>query len=250
MPPARRIVETLSFMATGAIRPGASLRPVRRQTFREQIVEALRSSIISGALVPGSQIVEADMAERFHVSRGPLREALRQLVEDGLLVTVPYTGTHVVDLSIGEIHEIFSLRTELEIFAFRQMWPKRDAAYRAGLNARHDRLLASIAAGDDESSIQDELALHSHVYESCGHGLLLGIWQGLRGKLQLYWAAHHRAHGRRGPHPDGHRRYVETALGEDLDALVEEIRAHMVRGFGQTEAFLLGLQAGAPGKMA
>jgi DNA-binding GntR family transcriptional regulator len=212
---------------------------VKRQTFREQIVETLRSLIISGDLEPGSQVVEAEMAERFGVSRGPLREALRQLIEDGLLVTVPYTGTYVADLSIEDIEEIFSLRAELEIFAFRELWSKRDAAYCAELSARHERLLASIAAGDDEASIRDELALHSHVYEACGHKLLLGVWQGLRGKLQLYWAAHHRAHGRRGPHPEAHKRYVDLACGNDLDALVSEIRDHMMRGFGQTRDFMM-----------
>ena len=209
-----------------------------RRTFRGQIVEALRASIISGELAPGAPIVEAEMARFFGVSRGPLREALGDLIKEGLLVTVPYTGTHVVNLSLNEVNEIFSLRTELEIFAFRQVWDKRGKAYYDELNARHNRLLASIAKGDDESSIVDELALHSHVYEACGHSMLLGIWNGLRGKLQLYWAAHHRAHGRRGPLPMGHTKYVELAQGKNLDLMIEEIRDHMVRGFAKTEAFL------------
>ncbi len=209
-----------------------------RRTFREQIVDALRASIISGELAPGTPVVESDMARTFGVSRGPLREALGDLINEGLLVTMPYTGTHVVDLSLEEVNEIFSLRTELEIFAFRQLWDRRDATYIEELNRRHDRLLASITKGDDESSIVDELALHSHVYEACGHSLLLGIWNGMRGKLQLYWAAHHRAHGRRGPLPEGHARYVQLANGSDLDLMILEIRDHMARGFSKTEAFL------------
>ncbi|WP_232825489.1 GntR family transcriptional regulator [Albibacillus kandeliae] len=223
-------------MSTVETKPGMGV--LARRTFREQIVEALRGSIISGELAPGTPIVESDMARTFGVSRGPLREALGDLIKEGLLVTIPYTGTHVVDLSLDEVNEIFSLRTELEIFAFRQLWEKRDAAYFEELNRRHDRLLASIAEGDDESSIVDELALHSHVYEACGHSLLLGVWNGMRGKLQLYWAAHHRAHGRRGPLPEGHARYVALAQGTDLDLMISEIRDHMVRGFSRTEAFL------------
>lgn len=218
---------------------GATLvAPVKRQTFRAQIVETLRSLILDGTLAPGSAIIESEMAERFGVSRGPLREALRELIEDGLLVTVPYTGTHVAELSVKEVEEIFSLRTELEIFAFRQIWPRRDSAFRGELLRRHDELLADIARGDDQASIRAELSLHSCVYEYCGHKLLLEMWQALSGRLQLYWAAHHRAHGRRGPHPDGHRSYVALATGDDLDDLIDEVRAHMVRGYGQTRAFL------------
>lgn len=217
------------------------MRPVRRQTFREQIVEELRSSIMSGQLAPGSQIIEADLAVRFGVSRGPLREALRHLIEEGLLVTVPYTGTHVISLSIEDIHEIFSLRTELEIFAFKLVWDKRDQAFKDEMQRRHERLLSCIDEGDDEENIRAELALHSYVYEMCGHKMLLDIWQGLRGRLQLYWAAHHRAHGRRGPKREGHMEYVRLATAGDFDAMASEIRVHMLQGFGKTEAFLTEL---------
>lgn len=229
------------------MQPMQRIEPVKRRTFREQIAESLRTLIMSGELAPGSQIIEADLAERFGVSRGPLREALRQLIEDGLLVTVPYTGTHVVDLSLKDIREIFSLRTALEIFAFEQVWQRRDDSFRRELARRHEILLQSIREGDDEKSILDELALHSCVYEFAGHQLLLDTWMGLRGKLQLYWAAHHRAHGRRGPHPDGHRLYVGAALGDDLQAVIAEVREHMLRGSSKTEAFLeSALHTGRP----
>lgn len=214
------------------------MRPVRKQTFREQIVEELRSSIMNGQLPPGSPVVESDLAIRFGVSRGPLREALRHLIEEGLLVTVPYTGTHVISLSVEDIHEIFSLRTELEIFAFKLVWDKRTPAFGEELNRRHDWLLSCIDTGDDEENIRAELALHSFVYEVCGHKMLLDIWQGLRGRLQLYWAAHHRAHGRRGPRRDGHMDYVRFATGESFEEMTAEIRDHMLRGFAKTEAFL------------
>lgn len=214
------------------------MRPVRKQTFREQIVEELRSSIMNGQLPPGSPVVETDLALHFGVSRGPLREALRQLIEEGLLITVPYTGTHVISLSVEDIHEIFSLRTELEIFAFKLVWDKRTPAFSQELNRRHSWLLECIDSGDDEENIRAELALHSFVYEVCGHKMLLDIWQGLRGRLQLYWAAHHRAHGRRGPKRDGHMEYVRLATGESLAAMTTEIREHMLRGFAKTEEFL------------
>lgn len=215
------------------------MRPVRKQTFREQIVDELKAAIMSGQLELGSPVVEADLAVRFGVSRGPLREALRHLIEEGFLITVPYTGTRVVDLSLDDVREIFTLRTELEIFAFKLVWPKRNRAFLEELNARHETLKACILAGDDEASIAAELALHSYVYEACGHRLLLSTWQGLKGKLQLYWATHHRIHGRRGPRLDAHEAYVKLASQDDFEALAREVRTHMLQGFGRTEAFLM-----------
>jgi DNA-binding GntR family transcriptional regulator len=60
----------------------------------------------------------------------------------------------------------------------------------------------------------------------------------LRGRLQLYWAAHHRAHATRGPQRDSHDSYIGAALGDDLAAMQAEIVDHMRRGAEQTEKFL------------
>ena len=163
---------------------------------------------------------------------------MRQLIDEGLLVNVAYTGTQVADLSVKDVREIYSMRVTLEIFAFQQVWSRRDEDFRANLWQRHQTLLDCIDAGDDAASIHAELQLHGFVYEASGHSILQKTWESIRGRLQLYWAAHHRAHGMRGPRRDGHDRYVETALGDDFSALRDEITEHMTRGGRQTEAFL------------
>jgi DNA-binding GntR family transcriptional regulator len=216
----------------------SALGRVPKNTLREHIVERLRAAILSGKIPPGAPLVETALSERFEVSRGPLREALRQLIEEGLVVTVPYTGTHVAPLSVDDVREIYSLRTALEIFAFEQVWGRRDQRFRSELARRNAALTATIDAGDDRASIDTELAFHGLVYEVSGHRLLQRTWHGLRGRLQLYWAAHHRAHGRRGPRRDSHDSYIAAALGDDLDAMRSEIAEHMRRGAETTERFL------------
>lgn len=217
---------------------------VPKSTFRAHIVEGLREAILSGDIAPGTPLVETGLAEQFGVSRGPLREAIRQLIDEGLLVTVPYTGTNVVELSVEDIREIYSMRVALETFAFEQVWDRRGAAFRRELLRRQDVLTASIDAGDDRTSILAELDLHGFVYEATGHRILQHNWASLRGRLQLYWAAHHRAHGMRGPRRDGHDSYIAAATGDDLDAMRIEIRQHMMRGAMQTETFLRERDAG------
>jgi DNA-binding GntR family transcriptional regulator len=209
-----------------------------KSTLRARIAERLRAAILSGDIAPGSPLVETALSARFDVSRGPLREALRQLIEEGLVVTVPYTGTHVASLSVEDVHEIYSLRTALETFAFEQVWDRRDERFRAELLRRNAALIATIDAGDDRASISTELELHGLVYEASGHRLLQRAWHGLRGRLQLYWAAHHRAHGRRGPRRDSHDSYIAAALGDDLGTMRREVADHMRRGAVQTEKFL------------
>jgi len=221
--------------------PAAPFRLARlpKSTFRQHIAERLRAAILDGEIAPGAQLVETTLAEQFRVSRGPLREALRQLIEEGLIVTVPYTGTYVTSLSVRDVREIYSMRINLERFAFEQAWSRRDEAFEREIRRRNDVLLAAIDAGDDGASILAELDLHGFVYEASDHHLLQRTWASLRGRLQLYWAAHHRAHGIRGPRRDSHDTYVQTALGDNLQAMLDEVSGHMRRGAEQTEKFLI-----------
>lgn len=215
-----------------------SLAAVSRTTFRDHIAESLRASILNGDLPPGTPLVEGRLAERFGVSRGPLREAMRQLTEEGLLTTKAYTATHVTQLTEKDVNDIYALRTALEIFAFEQCWPRRDAAFRQQMRERLRALTTAIDAGDERASIAAELELHSAPYEWAGNAQLVSVWRGMRGRIQLYWATHHLAHGRRGPRRDGHDRYVKLACGDDLAAMAAEIRTHMRQGEAITVAFI------------
>ncbi|HEY8604253.1 GntR family transcriptional regulator [Tsuneonella suprasediminis] len=211
---------------------------LQKQTFGVRIADELRRSIFAGEIAPGSALIETALASQFGVSRGPLREAIRQLIDEGLLVQVPFTGTHVVELSEQAVREIYSLRTTLETFAFRLAWDRRDAEFANELKARQAALIDAIDLGDELECIRRELDLHSLVYETANHQILLEVWNGLKGKLQLYWASHHMAHGRRGPRRDSHDSFLDAALGDSLPAMEAEIETHMRLGSETTERFL------------
>jgi DNA-binding GntR family transcriptional regulator len=220
--------------------------PVKRETMRAQIANLMRTAILSGEFKPGEMVTETALALRFGTSRGPMREAMRHLIDQGLLVSVPYTGTHVLDLSITDINDIYAMRICLEIFAFEQIWEARDGAFDQALRLRHDALLEAIDARDDVRAIDAELDLHGLAYEWCGNTILLNSWTGIRSRLELYWAAHHRAHGITGPKRESHDDYLRLALGDSLDAMKAEIHSHMRRGLDVTKAFVETLDTDRP----
>ncbi|MFD1911013.1 GntR family transcriptional regulator [Halodurantibacterium flavum] len=211
---------------------------LKRETMGSQIAALLRRAILEGEFAPGEHLIETALALRLGASRGPLREAMRQLIEEGLLVSVPYTGTRVVELSLQDVNDIYAMRACLEQFAFELAWPRRNNAFSEELRRRNDALQAAIDAADDPRAIEAELDLHGLVYEWAGNGLLLASWHSIRGRLQLYWAAHHRAHGLTGPLRESHDDYLRLATGADLDAMKNEIRNHMQRGLDRTKAFV------------
>jgi len=158
--------------------------------------------------------VETTLADQLGVSRGPLREAIRQLVEEGLVDQVPFRGAVVRSLSIEDIQEIYSFRTLLESFAFKIVWDKRGEDFFRALDSRHRK-----------------------------HRSLIESWNLLRGRLHFYFTLHHEAHHRKAALPDAHDTYVALAKGDDLDAMLHEVEEHMRRGLGTLEAFVAAREA-------
>lgn len=221
------------------MRNDKQLKPVPlRHTLKQHVTENLREAVISGAFPPGSQLVESQLAEQLGVSRAPLREAIRELTEEGLLQREPFVGTFVTRLTNQDIEEIYSLRTAFEIFTFEYIWDRRRDDFYGEMDARHEDLLQAIDREDPDQSVTAELALHSLVYEYSDHRLLLVFWRSLKSRLHHYLAVHQRAHGRKGPVRDAHINYVQLAKGDDLVSMRQEVQHHMQRGLDRVKAFL------------
>jgi len=105
-------------MSVARARSLASFQPVavRHGALWESTLATLRLSIVRGDLPIGAQLVEAELATRLSVSRGPIREALRQLELEGLVVSYARRGTFVVGITEQDVREIYGLRLLLETF--------------------------------------------------------------------------------------------------------------------------------------
>ena len=100
-----------------------------KKTLWEQIADALREDIIRGKIMPGERIVEEEIAEKFHVSRGPVREALRHIEEEGLIIYESHKGCTVREISYEEMQEKYLVRSTLEILAVRLIGCNLSAEY-------------------------------------------------------------------------------------------------------------------------
>lgn len=207
----------------------AEFIPLPLITRRTQVADAIRAAIISGALKPGTKVTELELAAQFGVSRGPIREAIRELVEEGLLDSRPYAGTQVSAVDERTIMEAYGLRRVLETYAFRLCWERRDSAYRDAFRRRHDALLTALEEQRIDAEIRAEIEFHSTPYEFSGDELLLRTWRQISQRIQLGFAVYQVARG--GPNfRKAHERYVELALGDDLAALVREVERHIDLG--------------------
>jgi DNA-binding GntR family transcriptional regulator len=109
-------------------------------TLREKILENIRDAIISGALKAGSRVSEPDLAERYGISRTPIREAFRQLESEGYLTVIPRRGAVVSEFSEKDVEEFYAIKSILEGYAARRACEKLTAKELERLQSINDRL--------------------------------------------------------------------------------------------------------------
>jgi DNA-binding GntR family transcriptional regulator len=151
---------------------------------RERVLAGLRQEIISGTLRPGDRLVERELADRFGVSRVPVREAVRALVTEGFVHFETPRRALVRRLTRDDVRELFELREALEVYAAGL------AAARATPEdlAETERLLASAAAateaGDAEAITDINSRLHDRIMAMAGNGLLTEALEPVAGRLR------------------------------------------------------------------
>jgi GntR family transcriptional regulator of gluconate operon len=153
-----------------------SLSPLRVLTLADHTSDALRALIASGELRGGQRLIETDIAAQLGVSRGPVRDAFKQLREEGLLVDFPRRGTYVVSLTADDARDLLDLRAGLEARAARLFIERADPqAFRDVDDAA--AALAEAARDGDATVISDaDYGFHEAVCRGSGSRRLLAVF--------------------------------------------------------------------------
>lgn len=215
---------------TGARAP----RIVAPPSLVDLAVQALRTMIVGGRLLPGDRVVENQLTRDLGISRPPLREALRLLEREGLVTQVPRRGAIVTPVTLHDVYEIFTLRRECEVMAVRLGIPVRDPSRLQ--RVRHELVeMERAAAADDEASVGEHaFEFHSAVIGLAGHRRLEDAFRRMQMQMLLCMAMNRRA---RDDVEDlvqdvaRHRRLVEKIETGDPEVILDELRNHGDRSF-------------------
>jgi DNA-binding GntR family transcriptional regulator len=163
----------------------APLLGLEKKSLREQALSALRTAITSGELAPGRHLVETELSEMLQISRGTLREALRQLEQEGLLSAGPRGRLSVRHLDAKEIRDIFSVRAALESLAARTLCelPDRDYAIRSLRTAIG--AMEAATHGTLEERIETDMEFHRTLCRLTGNETLVHTWESLEGSIRM-----------------------------------------------------------------
>jgi DNA-binding GntR family transcriptional regulator len=154
----------------------------------EQIAGRLRQDIMTGKLKADESLREVQLAERFQVSRGPVREALLELTKEGLLIAQGRGGVKVAPPAPDAIQElVLPIRRTVETYALRLFFDDLNEADFAAWDAILGRMRAACAQGDLAGIAEQDIALHRSFLERAGEPSLLVIWTTVVASMRSYF---------------------------------------------------------------
>jgi DNA-binding GntR family transcriptional regulator len=149
-------------------------RPLRSDAY-----EALREAILLRRIRAGERVVEAEIARQMGISRGPIREAVRQLEQDGLVEYQPRRGVVVATLGHENVQEAYMVRAELDGFAARLACAKIADHQLRHLDGLIDTMRRHALADDAEGLLRADVAFHQHICTLAANRVLLRLWTSL-----------------------------------------------------------------------
>ena len=160
---------------------------IQPRTLRAEIVDMLRDAIVSGRLKPGEHLKESIIAEQMSVSRIPVREAFRQLEQEGLILSIPNQGSFVKVFDEKDIREIFTLRGALESLACELVLSDgtlepEDLAHLEGYIEQQRK---AIEAQDFDRLTSLDMDFHEFICRKSESERLLKTWRSLRAQVEV-----------------------------------------------------------------
>ncbi|UWR45401.1 GntR family transcriptional regulator [Phaeobacter inhibens] len=152
----------------------------------DTLIEQLKHDIFSGLLKPGDQLEEADLAARFGVSRTPIREAIRSMVDCGLLETRPRKGAIVRVLTAKELNDLFEVAAELEGMACRLASDLLTRSGKKDIEAGLDLCRVAVEAEDIPAYAQANLAFHAAIHKASGNAWLVDQLDQIQARINVY----------------------------------------------------------------
>ncbi|MFT4215343.1 MAG: GntR family transcriptional regulator [Microbacterium sp.] len=208
-----------------------SLSAINSRPTAVLIADQLRERIIDGSFNSGDQINEAQVAQQLNVSRGPVREALQRLVQEGLLIGRPNRGVFVRELTLRDIAEVFEAREVIECAAAESILSQSDAQRNAvveSLRAIAHRMETPLTARDWPTLSRIDIEFHTTLVDAGGNSRLTRAYRTLATEALICLSHFEETY----PLPDrvipGHLEIAELLRGTDMDAVHLTLHHHLL----------------------
>lgn len=198
-------------------------------TIASKISQILAQEIIAGSIVPGQKLEEPTLAERFQVSRTPIREALRLLDARGLIELIPRRGGVVTNVDAAQLSDMLEGMCELESLCCRVSTERMSAVQRRQLELLHEQAGASIENKDEAGYLALNRSFHQLIVQGSQNQTLIGAVESLRERLAPFRAAQAGVERRFETSHREHQRIVDAVLEGSPEKAYAAMRSHTTR---------------------
>jgi DNA-binding GntR family transcriptional regulator len=220
---------------------------IKRPTLHEELVERLRSMVVEDALEPGEKVPEKDLCEAFGVSRTPLREALKVLASEGLVVLQANRGARVAVVTQQEIENTFPVLAALEQLAGELACRNLTDAGLAHIEALHEAMLTAFAERDRKAYFQSNQDIHSALIEGARNEVLESHHRLLASRVRRARFMANLSDERWAQAIEEHCEMMEKLRKRDAEGLGQVMKRHMMNKFA---AHMRALRAEAGARQA
>lgn len=217
-----------------------------KQTRTERLAEQVSNAILAGEFVPGARLDEQQLAQRFGVSRTPVREALRQLATSGLIDLRPRRGALVASLSQDELETMFVAMAEMEASCARLCALRMTPLERRRLQALQEAMAGLVRDGDTDAYADANQTLHLTLYAGAHNPVIAEFTAGLRRRLAPFRRAQFRTKGRLPRSHAEHGMVVQAILGGDAGAAHAAMLHHVSLVEDAFDAFTTAARLATP----
>lgn len=204
-----------------------NLSPVTSVIRRDAVLSQLRNAILTNRLKPGERIREVQLARDLGVSRPTLREAIYQLIHEGLLVQEPHKGVTVADIDAATITDIAVVRAALETIAAKAIATDKDDSVRERLRQVWITYDEAAASGDTVRENEAHMELHRTVWMASHNSMLERIWPIVSASVNLALSTDIAARQDTERNRRMHRELVEAILYNRRRRIVSAVREHI-----------------------
>jgi DNA-binding GntR family transcriptional regulator len=215
---------------------------IRRRYLHDEAADRLRDLVQSGALAPGERVNEAELAERFGISRTPMREAIKILAADGLLETLPNHGARVAQIDAEELDEMIEVVAALEAAGADLACRHVTEAEIAAIAADHAAMVEAWRRRDEASYFARNRAIHDALMAASRNRTLIHLYNTISGRILRARYSAHKTPSQWEKAVREHEAILAQLRARDAAALSTTVRDH-VRGKAVVIATAYGLSA-------
>lgn len=196
-------------------------------TQADRLAEAIAESVLAGEFQPGLRLDEAMLAERYGVSRTPVREALRQLASTGLIDVRPRRGATVATVTSAQLETLFAAMAEIEAACARLAAMSMTPIERRRLHGLQEAMEAIVLRDDRDAYAAANIRFHTLIYLGAHNEILSDFATGLRRRLAPFRRAQFRTEGRTSRSHSEHAAVVKAIIACDAQAAHAAMFHHM-----------------------